>query len=280
MMITIQKKYSTAFTLIELMVVTMFLAVIGVYTWSYLKTTLKTQKSIEQKTDIQQNGISILSRLTDDITQVFIIDSYQKLTLFKGDQEELTFTSLSHDSPDPNGHESEEAKITYALDSDPDAKNTSTKVLTRKEVPYFTPINDKDDAYKPMIVAHGVKDLQFSYSSDGLKYVNDWDTTSGDHPNKLPLLVKISFTISDDNDREEFFETLIDLPMTDDINTQGTKAGTSSQTGKTGTGTSNTGQTGTNSNSGTTSNPSGGSNPGVSNPVTRPGGSSGSTQIP
>lgn len=255
-----ENKNRNGFTLVELMVVTMFLSVIGIYTWTYLKTTLKTQKAIEEKTQIQQAGISILTRLTDDITQTFIVDSFQKLTLFKGEPEQLTFTALSHDAPDPNDRESEEAKITYALDSDPDSKKNQTKVLTRKEVPYFTPITEQDPDYKPMIVAHGIKELRFSYSQDGLKFVDEWDTTGADHPNKLPLLVKIYFTIVDENDREEYFETLIDLPITEDVNTQTAKSGLP---GSNPSGTPGSSGSSSNSGSGT-----GTQNRGTSNPVT------------
>jgi prepilin-type N-terminal cleavage/methylation domain-containing protein len=106
-------KSTSAFTLIELMVVMLFLSIIGVYTWTYLRTTLNTQKTIESKTSIQQLGLSVIERLQDDIGQTLFVESYQKLTFFKGDAHSLSFTTLSHDAPNPEDRECEEAEIAY-----------------------------------------------------------------------------------------------------------------------------------------------------------------------
>ena len=242
-----KQRSQEGFTLVEIMVVTLFLAIIGTYTWQYLRTTFNTQTAIEHKTSIQQTGISIISRLTDDLTQVFFVDSYQHLTMFKGTANELTFSSLSHDAANPTDRESDEAKITYALEDDKDSK-TQSKALTRKEVPYFTLNTEKDEGYEPLVVAHGIKDIDFKYSIDGQKFVNEWDALGPDHLNKLPKLVKIGVTVVDDGGSEEYFETLVNLPMTDDMNAQVAKT-TTTGTSTTGTGTT----TGTPGTTGTTS---------------------------
>lgn len=233
----LQKNKVAAFTLIEILAVSIFLSIIGVYTFSYLRTTLKTQRTIDEKTTVQQNGIAVLSRLSDDVGQIFFVESYQKLTFFKGEKNKISFTSLSHDSANLEDRESDQAKITYALEPDSNSQN-STQILTRKEVPYFTGPDQKDDAYLPVSVARGVESLEFTYSDDGKRFVEEWDALSMDHLNKLPKMVKIILTIKDEKDREEYFETLITLPMIDDINTV-----TASATGAS-TGTSATSRTG------------------------------------
>jgi prepilin-type N-terminal cleavage/methylation domain-containing protein len=216
---------NSGFTLIELMVVMLFLAIIGVYTWTYLRTTITTQKTIENKISIQQQGLSIMSRLQEDISQVFFVDSYQKLTFFNGEAESLTFTSLSHDAPNPDDRESEEAEITYTLDTD--VENADRKMLLRKEVPFLDGEQEKNDEYLPLVVAHQILNLEFAYSDDGEKFSSEWNIAGADHPNKLPKLVRVRLTIKDKDEREEYFENLIDLPMSDDLNV---KAATQNKT--------------------------------------------------
>jgi prepilin-type N-terminal cleavage/methylation domain-containing protein len=213
-MIKQQKK--SGFTLVELMLVMLFLAIIGVYTWTYLRTTLKTQKTIEDKTAIQQLGLSVMSRLQDDISQAFFVESYQRLTFFNGEAKSLTFTSLSHDAPNPDDRESEEAEITYSLDSD--SESADTQVLLRKEVPFLDGEQEKNDEYTPLIVARQISNLEFAYSDDASKYTDEWNVANSDHLNRLPKLVRIKLTVKDKEGREEYFESLIDLPMTENLN--------------------------------------------------------------
>jgi hypothetical protein len=91
-------------------------------------------------------------------------------------------------------------------------------VLLRKEVPFLDTEEEKNDEYQPVVVAHQIESLEFSYSADGIKFVDDWDVTSQNNLNKLPELIKIKLKLKDADGREEYFETLIDLPMTEDIN--------------------------------------------------------------
>lgn len=204
------------FTLIELMVVTLFLSIIGVYTWTYLRTTLDTQKTIEDKISIQQLGLSVMSKIQEDISQAFYVESYQKLTFFNGEREKLTFTALSHDAPNPDDRESEEAEITYSLDAD--SENTNTKVLLRKEVPFLDGENERNDEYLPLVVANQIMSLEFAYTADGSKFTDEWNTANPDNLNKLPKLIRVRLTVKDADDREESFESLIGLPMSEDLN--------------------------------------------------------------
>ncbi len=204
------------FTLIELMVVMLFLAIIGVYTWTYLRTTLTTQKTIEDRISIQQQGLSVISRIQEDISQAFFVESYQKLTFFNGEPNTLTLTTLSHDAANPDDHESEEAEVTYSLDTDID--NSERKMLLRKEVPFLDSEQEKNDEYTPLVVAHSIDSLEFAYSADGVKFVQEWNTGGADFPNQLPKLVRIRLVVKDVDNREEFFESLVELPMNDNLN--------------------------------------------------------------
>ena len=213
-------KRNQAFTLIEVMAVTLFLAIIGTYTWGYLRSTITTQRKIEERTTLQQTGISIMTKLQDDISQVFFVESNQKMTFFQGGPHEIAFSSLSHDAPSPKDKESEEAEIYYTLDGDKDDPDGKTQVLLRKEVPYLFNQQDKVDDYLPIPVARKILSLDFTYSDDGTKYLDEWDTAGADHPNKLPKLVRIKLVVRDTQGHEEYFESLVDLPMTDDLNIQ------------------------------------------------------------
>jgi type II secretory pathway pseudopilin PulG len=233
------KKSSSGFTMIELMLVTIFLAIIGTYTWSYLRLTLKTQKIIEEKTSLQQTGIAVINKIQEDISQTFIVESYQKLTFFKGNNHELSFTSISHDAPNPDDRESDQAEISYYLESN--SQSSQVQNLMRKEVPYLTGEQERDDQFKGLVVSDQVSEFELSYSNDAIKYVQEWDTASQDTPNKLPKLIKVSIKIKDEKEREEVFETLIDLPMSENLNVE-LKAATPAQGGP---GSKTDGQTGT-----------------------------------
>lgn len=214
------RHFSKGFTLIEVMAVTLFLAIIGTYTWGYLRSTITTQRKIEERTTLQQTGISIITKLQDDISQVFFVESNQKMTFFQGGPNEIAFSTLSHDAPSPQDKESEEAEVYYTLEGDKDDPDGKTQMLMRKEVPYLFNQQEKDDQFQPIAVAKKILSLDFTYSDDGSKFLNEWDTAGADHPNKLPKLVKIKLVVRDFQGHEEYFESQVTLPMTDDLNTQ------------------------------------------------------------
>src|SRR5438045_116679 len=128
----------SGFTLIEVLFVTIIMAILSTLTFGALSTTFQTQKTISERTILQEMGTSILSRVREDLSQTFIVASPIQATYFTGDsapdQDQVTFTSMSHLRSGPNTHESDQALVTYTTET----AGSGLYKLIRKESRYLT----------------------------------------------------------------------------------------------------------------------------------------------
>jgi len=227
------KKNNKGFTLIELMMGALILAMIGTLCYGALWGTFKTQKTIAGRSDIQELGTSLINKIRMDMAQTFYVKSRRPLTRFKsenlGKLDKITFTALVHIPTQENAHESDQALITY--ETEPDPENPQNNILKRRETPIIAPTDDAELAQGDFVkVTNKIQefDLQFY---DGLKYQPEWDIESQVTQNKLPSLIKIRLVLQDDKEVNHVFFTTLDLPMSQSLGTPNTKTSTRTQTG-------------------------------------------------
>lgn len=208
----------SGFTIMEVLFASLILTIIGVLSYSALFGTLKTQRVIDEKADLQETGTVVLNKIKDDITQTFFVESPQPKTQFLGedqqDKDKFTFTALAHFPTHPEARESDQSEITYRATDNP--KNPGTLLLQRKESPHYWKIQKTDDDAGYVTLAENLIAFNIEYS-DGEKFLPSWNIRSRDTLNKLPKLVKVSFTLKDERGREEYFETVTDLPMSESL---------------------------------------------------------------
>ncbi|MCB0309264.1 MAG: hypothetical protein KDD48_07815, partial [Bdellovibrionales bacterium] len=132
----------------------------------------------------------------------------------KQDRDQITFTSLAHYPSVENSRESDQAEISYRVQDNPNLPGTL--ILQRKEVPYFWNAKREDANAGFVDLADNLISFNLEYD-DGEKYVPAWDIAAQETLNKLPKLVRVTFTVQDEDGRQQTFQTITDLPMSESI---------------------------------------------------------------
>lgn len=216
------EKRNRGFSMLEMVVSIIFLATISVATLQSIGGAQKTQKLIKRKLGLHQSGSAVMTKMQDDLRQVFFVAGTQKLTFFIGEdndvQDTLTFTALSYDAVTHGARSSEQSEVTYKVEN---PKEGSLGVLMRRETPYIDgQIVDSPMEDVPFVdMLHHVKEFELEYSADGLTFLKDWSTEKLD-PVVLPKVIRVKLLLSEDvpkNPKEAFFQSLIYLPMQESV---------------------------------------------------------------
>jgi prepilin-type N-terminal cleavage/methylation domain-containing protein len=203
------------FTLLEVMLAMLILSIIATLTYGALSATFRTQATVADSTLLQEVGTAAITKIRDDVSQMFLVEAPRQITFFKGEssagKDKMSFTSYAHDRSGPNTHESDQAEIVYDIESD---TNTKLNHLRRKENRYFWPDNKGDG--DTIVLARNVVSFKLEYN-DGESFKTVWDSRSDENRNKLPKAVRIVLTLRDEKGREETFEDVVEIPMAEGI---------------------------------------------------------------
>ncbi|MCI5071582.1 hypothetical protein MRY82_01390 [bacterium] len=204
-----------AFTVLELMMGAIILAVIGTICYSALWGTFRTQQTVDEKSDIQELGTAVVNKVKVDLSQTFHVEATRPITRFKGEDngnlDKIDFTALVHMPSSDEAKESDQALVSYQIVPNPD--NSQLNILQRREVPIIAPQDDADLALADFVdVTDKVVEFSLEYF-DGEKHIPSWDITAVAQRNKLPQLIKIKLVLQDDKERQYSFFNTVDLPM-------------------------------------------------------------------
>ncbi|MEZ4704679.1 MAG: prepilin-type N-terminal cleavage/methylation domain-containing protein [Bdellovibrionota bacterium] len=241
------RKNQRGFTLIELMMAVLILAVIGSYTGSTLFATFRTHRLIEEKTNMNDVGTAISLRLSEDLSQLFFVESYQKLTYLKltdtGGRPTLQLTAFSHAPSSPGARESDECELTYKVDTG--SGEAKTLRLLRKEQPYLDGFSEENDMEGFTQLTDRLSQITIELSEDGQTWQTAWDSASPAFMNKIPKLARITFELENEDGKKQFFESFVEIPLSENLSmsSQTTASqGNSSQNGQSGSGAQNNNQ--------------------------------------
>ncbi|MFH1018153.1 MAG: prepilin-type N-terminal cleavage/methylation domain-containing protein [Pseudomonadota bacterium] len=207
------------FTLLEVVLATLILSIIATLTWGALSATFRTQTTITERTALAEVGTAALSKIRDDLSQAFMVESIFQLSYFKGessgDRDKMSFTSFTHDRSGPNTHEGDQAEIVYDTESD-----TTTRLnhLRRKETRDFWPLDNKAEG-DTVVLAKNIVSFHLEYS-DGETFKTTWDSRGDENRNKLPKAVRAVLVLRDERGREETYEDVVEIPMAEGIGVQ------------------------------------------------------------
>lgn len=212
-------KNAAGFTLLEVLLGAVIFAIISTLTYGALFGTLKTQRTMDEKTLIQETGTTLINKIREDLIQVFHVDSLRPLTFFKGEDKQnndtLSFTCLSHFPSRYGAKESEQTTVTYELEKNPE--QSELFLLKRRETPFISS-TDKDNQTQGdfVVISKNVTLFNLQYH-DGEKYIQSWDIRSPQNLNKLPKMVWVQFNLKDDKGREREFGTVVEIPMSENL---------------------------------------------------------------
>jgi general secretion pathway protein J len=200
----------SGFTMIEVLISIGILAVIATISFLSIGAAVKNQEILETDDATNQAARIAMSTIKRDLTLAYLTPNTTALNTYRtlfvgqnGDPDRIWFATLSHHRRIRNSRESDQTEITYWLEDDPEVNEA--KVLLRREGPRIDQEPEKDGVIYPL--SYRVKDFNLRYlNSDTAEWVNDWDSTGGEHPNTLPRAVQGSLVLltPDPDEPDEF----------------------------------------------------------------------------
>lgn len=185
------------FTLIELIITTLILAVIVVSIYSAFSIGIKAWKRGNESQDIQKVRIALL-KIQKELKDSFFFSGAP----FTGTSSEIVFPlSISE------GNTQKIYIITYCISED---KNTNLKTLVRKETAFTERLEDRKEwIERPVFSARSIE-FKYAYrlkdGSAGFEWQGFWDESQ----NGLPSAVRISFRLKDS---DEIYNKTIFIPQ-------------------------------------------------------------------
>lgn len=211
------KRSNAGFSLIEVLVAVSLLAMISMLIFQGMGTVVGSKERFEKKGDSFHAGSLALNRMTRDLQSAFLFFSVEFLGVSvggdqmtknvfigenNGDQDTVTFETLSHIRYLKDVKESDQAEVSYFLEPMEDGQG----LFALKKRESSPPDAEFKEGGTTITLLEGIKSLNFRYY-DGrkLEYVEEWDTTKADHVNRLPRSVEITLVIQDPEDEENTY---------------------------------------------------------------------------
>ncbi|MDA0712569.1 MAG: prepilin-type N-terminal cleavage/methylation domain-containing protein [bacterium] len=205
------------FSLIELLIAAVLLAIIGLM----LTTTLNSSIEVKERVDGISNRYffvrQALSRMSREISMAYLsehknFNSPVVITQFKGEKSALAFAAFGGFVRQKNAQESDQREISYFMQKDKD--NISS--LMRKEKINLT--NDLGKSGKTYVLCPNVKSVEFKYWNQSTKkWQNEWSTEGVAAQKILPSRVQIEMIAILENNQEEKFITETEIWITTPI---------------------------------------------------------------
>ena len=188
------------FTLLELVIAIAILGIMMGLAWSTVSVGNETRK---EATHIQERNHEVriaFSRMARDLGSAYLSNNEvevnnQRRTLFKGkttgDVDELVFSSLAHLSLWGDANESDQTRIGYYAEDDPDERSKTN--LVRREARRLSDQNPEEVPAEIDVLLRDVESVRFSYYDwQQRKWLDRWDARSADAQNgRLPTKIKI-----------------------------------------------------------------------------------------
>ena len=214
-------KNRKGFTLIEVLVAVTLLAIISILVWQSMGSSIASKERFEKKEEVFRGGSLALDRMMRGLQMAVIYSSVDFLGvspggeqqtksvligLNNGDQDKLTFETLSHVRYLKDVKESDQSEVSYFLEPEEDAPGEDVKVsglFSLKKREQSPPDADPDEGGTTLTLLDGVKELNFRYfDPQKWEYLDEWDSTKVDYLNKLPRAVEITLVMQDPVDEE------------------------------------------------------------------------------
>lgn len=192
--------------------------IIGVSTVKHITQIQNTKNMAFEELDLYNDLRAAISQLRFDLSQSLhvlyddlgaenkqLVQQNQPVahTIFDGRKTEVIFSSVSHRVYYAGRRESEQTEISYFLQKKENAKLSS---LMKRE----SEIIDADPYQGGQIytLVDNVISLQFQYWDDKqIKWIDDWNSDSGDTRDRFPLAVKVKLAIAGNGDKKLEIET-------------------------------------------------------------------------
>ena len=216
-----RKCSNSGFTLIEVLISVAIISVIMVLVWQTTAQSIKGKQKAEKRYQTYHEARVSIDKIVQDISMAFLIKGEAHLgkkqgiaqmkTVFKGEESELNFDSMSNVRLFSNSRQSEECEIGYKVEPDPE--NHDWLKLMRRQAKN---IDDKpEDGGDWLELITRVKRFQLEYY-DGQKF--EWQSSWNSENTEggtLPRAVRVTLALEDFRDPKEemVFQTIAFVEM-------------------------------------------------------------------
>jgi len=209
------KSLEAGFTLIEVLLVSVLLAFLGMATFSAVRGTLRAKEDIDQRTEIVQSQRAVVAILERDLrTATFSVAEDLvwepitpkvddpnppppavkplPVTIFQGKAAELFFSGKSHQRMSSDAAENEQSFVTYQVH-----ESQLIRAESRRAASLFD--RDDPDKFDKLVLLNNVKRIEFKFWDKRTeRWTDSWDTERADTLGILPLAVQINIEFMPD----------------------------------------------------------------------------------
>jgi general secretion pathway protein J len=204
------------FSLLEVMIAIAITAVIGAMAAGVIQQVDHAATVARQQGERYAGARLALTRLSRELSMAFLSEHYDRSrfrdrpTLFKGEGDQLLFTTMSHVRLVQDAKESDQSVVEYLVERDP---VSGEDALFRREK---IRIDDEPDrGGRKDLVATNVKALSLRYWDLKRKeWVREWSTRTPEKLNELPTRVRIELEVKLADGRTEKFTTQARVAIT------------------------------------------------------------------
>ncbi len=195
-------------TLVEVLVAITIFAIVAVVVFGGFNQTMTNKRMVEEDADRTHVIRVSLERMVRELSmayvsvQVNINPALQTMnTCFIGGRagrgHRIDFTSFSHRRLYRDAHESDQNELSYFVTTDPE--DSSKLVLARREQNRID--DDPQTGGTVQVMVRDVLEFDAEYLDPVTgEWIEEWDTRDLTHqPNRLPIQVKLSLTVSDED---------------------------------------------------------------------------------
>ncbi len=189
------------FTLIEVLIAIVILAMMSVLIYTSLSQLLKIKEETETEDTRNHSVMLVLGKMTRDFEMAFLLTNVDFLgtsgklkTAFVGTEEKVDFNTLSLTRYFKEVKENDFGEVGYFLKED--RERGGEKILLRRE---SKNMDDKpEEGGDPETLLEGVLELHLSYYDAKKKeWFKSWNSTQIEFNNQLPRMVKIEIKMKD-----------------------------------------------------------------------------------
>jgi general secretion pathway protein J len=204
------------FSLLEVMIAVAITAVIGAMAAGVLQQVDHAATVAREQAERYAGARMALTRLSREVSMAFISEHYDRgrfrdrPTLFKGQGDELLFTTMAHVRLVQDAKESDQSVVEYLVERDP---VSGEDALYRREK---VRIDDEPDrgGRKDLVATH-VRKLTLQYWDLKRKeWVREWSTRTPERLNELPTRVRVELEVKLADGRTEKFTTQARVAIT------------------------------------------------------------------
>jgi type II secretory pathway component PulJ len=198
-----------AFSLLEILIASSLLALIGALLAQSLSSSIDAKEAIETTSSRYQVVRSAMSRVVDELSMAYLsnhrpggTNELRAVTGFRGERDRVDFTAFGYVPRVEDEKRSDQRQLSYFLDVDP---RTRTKSLIRREQANLD--DDFEEGGREQTLLPDVRELEFEYwdpTKDA--WAEQWDAMS-DELGRLPARVRIKVVAVMDDGREQTFTT-------------------------------------------------------------------------